>query len=124
MMFKVTFKIGSGKDNTVFAASGESLLEAARKAGIAIDAPCSGKGTCGKCRVKVLSGEVKSKKSIHVSEVEYNMGIRLACRTFAEGDAAVEIPETVSSYQSGMKIADLSSPEETAIFHVLIGEMM
>ena len=124
MMFKVTFKIGSGKDNTVFAASGESLLEAARKAGIAIDAPCSGKGTCGKCRVKVLSGEVKSKKSIHVSEVEYNMGIRLACRTFAEGDAAVEIPETVSSYQSGMKIADLSSPEETAIFHALIGEMM
>jgi uncharacterized 2Fe-2S/4Fe-4S cluster protein (DUF4445 family) len=30
-----------------------SILAAARKAGIVIDAPCNGAGTCGKCKVKI-----------------------------------------------------------------------
>ena len=50
-MYKVTFKFENSEDVTVFAAFGESLLEVARKTNVAIDAPCSGNASCGKCRV-------------------------------------------------------------------------
>ena len=33
-----------------------TLLEAAIQAGLQPDAPCGGRGTCGKCRVRILSG--------------------------------------------------------------------
>ena len=59
-MYKVTFKFESGEDVIAFAALGENLLEVARKTNVAIDAPCSGNGSCGKCRVKVVSGELQS----------------------------------------------------------------
>ena len=48
-MYKVTFKFENSEDVTVFAAFGESLLEVARKTNVAIDAPCSGNASCGKC---------------------------------------------------------------------------
>ena len=55
-MYKVTFKFESGEDVIAFAALGENLLEVARKTNVAIDAPCSGNASCGKCRVKLVSG--------------------------------------------------------------------
>ena len=55
-MYKVTFKFENSEDVTVFAAFGESLLEVARKTNVAIDAPCSGNASCGKCRVKLVEG--------------------------------------------------------------------
>ena len=39
------------------AREGQTLLEAAVEAGISPDAPCGGKGSCGKCRVRV-NGEL------------------------------------------------------------------
>ncbi|MEA4847687.1 MAG: ASKHA domain-containing protein [Clostridiaceae bacterium] len=38
---------------------GETILEAARKAGVIIEAPCNAMGTCGKCKVKVVSKEIQ-----------------------------------------------------------------
>jgi len=49
MNFSVRF-LPSGKVVTV---SGGTILDAAILAGIAVDAPCGGKGTCGKCLVSV-----------------------------------------------------------------------
>ena len=37
------------------------LLDAARQAGVEIESPCGGEGTCGKCIVRVASGEVDSR---------------------------------------------------------------
>ena len=59
-MFKVTFKFGSGEDVTTFAQENENLLEAARKVNVAIDAPCGGNASCGKCKVKILEGNIDS----------------------------------------------------------------
>ena len=55
-MFKVTFRFESGEPVEAFAAAEENLLEVARKTNVAIDAPCSGNGSCGKCKVKLLKG--------------------------------------------------------------------
>ena len=39
---------------TVTVAEGTNLLDAARSAGLTPNAPCGGKGTCGKCKVRLL----------------------------------------------------------------------
>ena len=55
---KVTFQIEGGSPVQIECNAGENLLELARRANVAIDAPCSDNGSCGKCRVKLLEGEV------------------------------------------------------------------
>ena len=115
-MYKVTFKFENSEDVTVFDAFGESLLEVARKTNVAIDAPCSGNASCGKCRVKLVEGELDSKQTRHISDEEYAQGWRLACCSKINADVAVMVPDIASAYRSRMKVADLSSPDEVKIF--------
>lgn len=115
-MFKVTFRFESGEDVTTFAQEGENLLEVARLTNVAIDAPCGGNASCGKCKVKLVEGELHSPKTRHISDEEYQGGWRLACVSKITGDVAVEVPDIASAYRSRMKVADLSSKEEIAIF--------
>jgi uncharacterized 2Fe-2S/4Fe-4S cluster protein (DUF4445 family) len=52
--------------------------------------PCGGKGTCGKCRVRVISGEVSDvtdQERKLLSEHEIETGVRLACMTRMLGEA-------------------------------------
>ena len=37
---------------------GKTVLELAAEAGISIDGNCAGAGTCGKCKVKLLEGNI------------------------------------------------------------------
>ena len=113
---KVTFQIEGGGPVSIECNAGDSLLELARRANVAIDAPCSGNGSCGKCRVKLLEGEVESIPSRHISDEEYKAGWRLSCNCKVVGDCTVLVPDIASAYQSRMKTADLSSPKEIAIF--------
>ena len=113
---KVTFQIEGGSPVTIECNAGDNLLELARRANVAIDAPCSGNGSCGKCRVKLLEGEVDSYPSRHITDEEYEAGWRLSCNCKVVTDCTVFVPDIASAYQSRMKTADLSSPEEVAIF--------
>ena len=113
---KVTFQIEGSVPVQIECNAGDNLLELARRANVAIDAPCSGNGSCGKCRVKLLKGEVDSIPSRHITAEEYNAGWRLSCNSKVVGDCTVFVPDIASAYQSRMKTADLSSPKEIAIF--------
>ena len=115
-MPQITFQFENGSPLQCEAVAGDNLLEIARNHNIAIDAPCSGNASCGKCRVKLLDGELDSKKTLHISQEEYDQGWRLACVSKIIGDVTVEIPDIASAYKSRMKVADLSSGEEVAIF--------
>ena len=112
---RVTFQIEGAGPVQIECNAGDNLLELARRANVAIDAPCSGNGSCGKCRVKLVEGEVESIPSRHISD-EDNAGWRLSCNCKVTGDCVVFVPDIASAYQSRMKTADLSSPEEIAIF--------
>ena len=116
-MAKVIFHFEDGTQVEASAAIGENLLEVARKVNVAIDAPCSGNASCGKCKVKFLGGELDSKKTRHISEAEYNDGWRLSCVSTITGDVEVMVPDIASAYKSRMKVADLSSPAEIQIFN-------
>lgn len=113
---KVTFQIEGGNPVVIECNAGENLLELARRANVAIDAPCSGNGSCGKCRVKLVEGTVESPKTLHISDEEFADGWRLSCSSRVIEDVTVLVPDIASTYQSRMKTADLSSPEEIAIF--------
>lgn len=57
-----------------------NVLQAAGVAGVELDGPCGGKGTCGKCRVRIIN----ENGGFHWA---------LACRTQVERDMTVEIPQ-------------------------------
>ena len=113
---KVTFQIEGASPVIIECNDGDNLLELARRANVAIDAPCSGNGSCGKCRVKLVEGELESPQTRHISDEEYAEGWRLSCSSKVLGDCTVLVPDIASAYQSRMKTADLSSPQEVAIF--------
>ena len=113
---KVTFQIEGGNPVIIECNQGDNLLELARRGNVAIDAPCSGNGSCGKCRVKLLEGEVDTIPSHHITAEEFEAGWRLSCNCKVQSDCVVFVPDIASAYQSRMKTADLSSPKEIAIF--------
>ena len=115
-MPKVVFQIEGSTPVEIACNPGDNLLELARRANVAIDAPCSGNGSCGKCRVKLVEGEVETIPSRHITQEEFDAGWRLSCNCKVVGDCTVFVPDIASAYQSRMKTADLSSPEEVAIF--------
>ena len=122
-MAKVIFQLEGAGTVAVDANIGDNLLELARRANVAIDAPCSGNGSCGKCRVQLLDGSVDSLPSRHISQEEFDAGWRLSCNCKVVGDCTVLVPDIASAYQSRMKTADLSSPEEVAIFETAQQEL-
>ena len=121
---KVTFQIEDASPVEIECNAGDNLLELARRANVAIDAPCSGNGSCGKCRVKLVEGEVESIPSRHITDEEYNAGWRLSCNCKVISDCTVFVPDIASAYQSRMKTADLSSPKEIAIFENAKADLM
>jgi CDP-4-dehydro-6-deoxyglucose reductase len=71
----------------------DSMLEAAVRSGIPLDYGCSG-GNCGKCKARVVSGQVK-KTRLHdfvISEAEKQQGYVLLCSNTAVSDVVIEAP--------------------------------
>ena len=102
---RIIFTVEHGTEQTVDALPGESLLDAAKKAGIPLDAPCGGKGTCGKCRVKV-HGEWQ-----------------LACTTFPSDNLTVLVPETAGAWQNRIRVST-GTVRENTVFQKLSDELM
>ncbi|OGO79544.1 MAG: ferredoxin [Clostridiales bacterium GWB2_37_7] len=79
---------------------GETILEAARKAGVVIEAPCNAMGTCGKCKVKVVnlneSSVVSREARHHLKPEESQAGYTLACQAQVYEDIEVVTENTVS----------------------------
>ena len=122
-MYTVVFKIEGGADVKGTAEQGENLLELARRLGVAIDAPCAGNGTCGKCRVKLVSGALEVEPNKHLSDEDFAEQWRLACQSSVAGDATVWVPGSASAFRNNIKTADLSSPEELARYEAAEAEI-
>ena len=96
-MPKITFQIEGAASVMIEAQTGDNLLELARRANVAIDAPCSGNGSCGKCRVKLLEGQLDTFPSRHISAEEFEAGWRLSCNCKILGDCTVFVPDIASA---------------------------
>jgi uncharacterized 2Fe-2S/4Fe-4S cluster protein (DUF4445 family) len=86
---RTVFLYTNGKSIEFTTRTGQTLLDALRKADpVALDAPCGGAGTCGKCRIHILSGdagEVEAEERRLVGDAGLAAGIRLACHVRPRG---------------------------------------
>ncbi len=74
---------------------GETVLSAAQRAGILLNATCGGEGSCGRCIVHLMLGEASSPNLVEEAELgleQTRLGWRLACQAEALGDLTVHIP--------------------------------
>ncbi|NPV58135.1 MAG: DUF4445 domain-containing protein [Actinobacteria bacterium] len=81
--------------NEVACREGQALLEALREAGIGVESVCGGRGTCGKCRIRVLSGDAGSPTADELERLRRERagdGLRLACQVVPRGDLTIFIP--------------------------------
>ncbi|WP_346898692.1 ASKHA domain-containing protein [Clostridium sp. UBA7503] len=72
----------------------KNLLQLLLENDIFIDNPCNGNGTCGKCKVMVLEGNLpplSQEERKLLKEDEINAGIRLSCLAVPEEDITIEI---------------------------------
>jgi uncharacterized 2Fe-2S/4Fe-4S cluster protein (DUF4445 family) len=75
--------------------AGQSILEGARKLGVDLVNLCGGGGTCGRCKVQVLEGQVSeptASEREHLTQEELGKGCRLACQTYPLRDCKVHVP--------------------------------
>jgi uncharacterized 2Fe-2S/4Fe-4S cluster protein (DUF4445 family) len=72
---------------------GTLIIDAALLAGIMIDLPCGGKGTCGKCLVQISEGAVESKESIQLTDDERKSGFVIACQSLITENVSIDIPD-------------------------------
>ena len=71
---------------------GTLLSDAIAQAGLPINLPCGGQGRCGRCKVVVEKGTVKSRSTSRLSPTELEQGYALACQTTVESDLQVFVP--------------------------------
>ncbi|HWQ79514.1 MAG TPA: ASKHA domain-containing protein [Anaerovoracaceae bacterium] len=91
------------EEKTVFAEKGESILSAARRAGILIESPCNAAGTCGKCRVRLTGASPSSYREAGkhaLGPEEKGQGYVLACQTTVHDDIEVLLPDSDEVNQS------------------------
>ena len=90
----------------------QSILECARRSGIDLVSLCGGAGTCGKCKVRIVSGEVsepRQKEQEALSAEEISQGYRLACQTYAQTDLVLTVPAESLSAQQRLQVEGIET---------------
>ncbi|MCX7918786.1 MAG: ASKHA domain-containing protein [bacterium] len=102
------------------------LIQAAELAGVYLDTPCGGHGSCGKCRVHILPIDYNDAPigKEYFTEQEWQEGWRLACQVFVNRDIEVFIPEPIRELQhkilhTGLEINIVPDPNIKKYFLIL-----
>src|SRR5437867_2184055 len=74
---------------------GTTLFSAAHWIGLPIDSTCGGRGTCGKCKVRVIRGGADAETADHrqLRPSEIADGWRLSCQARVYEDMTCEVPQ-------------------------------
>ena len=93
----VAITVNDDPDKCLHTPAGGTLLGTLANSRIFIPSACGGKGTCGVCKVKVLSGggALLPTETSHVSRGEARDHVRLSCQVKVKQDMAIEIPAEV-----------------------------
>jgi Na+-transporting NADH:ubiquinone oxidoreductase subunit F len=78
---------------------GANLLVTLAGQDIFIPSACGGRGSCGECKVKVLSdvGPILPTEVPYLSKEEQNDGVRLSCQVKVKGDIDLAVPDELFS---------------------------
>jgi len=88
-------------ERTLAVEGGQTLLEALNGQQIFIPSACGGQGTCGYCKVTVLSGggPVLATELPYLARREIRAGLRLACQVKVRQDLELVVPEDILNVQ-------------------------
>ncbi|HIJ86634.1 MAG TPA: DUF4445 domain-containing protein [Desulfuromonadales bacterium] len=102
-------------DRVIAAFEGETLLQSARRAGVRIAGACGGRGVCGSCHVRILSGQT----GIHPGQQEQpengTTWIR-ACQVEPLSDLVVEVSPRARAAQVRADVQCLGDDQEITGF--------
>jgi uncharacterized 2Fe-2S/4Fe-4S cluster protein (DUF4445 family) len=82
--------------------AGQTLLQAARQAGVHINASCGGAGVCGKCRVKLEEGCLEGGLGPKLSAADQSASIRQACTGVVRDEVTISVLQVSSLLQGGV----------------------
>lgn len=85
--------VGREREAQIECGENESILEALVRQGIYVSAACGGRGTCGKCKLMLLYGElaITSFDRAKISEKELKEGYRLSCKALPVSDCTIKL---------------------------------
>ncbi|MCX7668573.1 MAG: ASKHA domain-containing protein, partial [Anaerolineae bacterium] len=84
-----------------------TLLDAARRLGVDLTAVCGGHGSCGRCKVQLIAGEltaVTPGEEARLTRTELAQGYRLACLARPLSDCRIHVP-----------VESLTAPQRTQV---------
>ena len=87
---------------------GMTIFNAANWIGLPIDSTCGAKGTCGKCKVRILLGQngaTAADRRIFTEE-ELADGWRLSCRSEANSDVVCHVPRLMGNPKAALMGVD------------------
>lgn len=92
---EVAISINDGS-KLLHAQAGKSLLATLGENGIHLSSACGGKGSCGQCKVQVLSGggEILPTEAVHFSRKEVKDHWRLGCQVKVKNDLDIKVSES------------------------------
>ncbi len=96
---------------------GELLLDALARHGIGINASCGKRGTCGKCKIKLLKGnlEITPFDEYNFTKEHLLLGYRLACKAHPKEEIVIRLGEEEEGFEVVTeRVSDRISKEEKA----------
>ena len=86
----------NGKE-TISVAQGASLLSTLAENNVYLPSACGGKGSCGQCKVQVLSGggEILDSEKGQFTRKQIKEGWRLGCQCKVKGDIGIKVDDSV-----------------------------
>src|SRR5436309_5057489 len=91
-------------DRTTRVPPGTTLFSAAHWIGLPIDSTCGGRGTCGKCKVRLLAGAdgITDADHKYLSSADLDAGWRLSCRSAIHSPCVAEVPRLMTSPKAAL----------------------
>src|SRR5690554_638443 len=114
--YSVIVRQKNKKTHNIYATHGQNLLRLLEDTGFLLPSPCGGKGICGKCKVRIVTGE-QTKTSpgcteqSFFDEEEIKAGYRLACQVTVSEDLTIDLP--VANHESAQIM--VSGEKEVAL---------
>lgn len=88
----------------------ENLLDAMRRQGIPYYSDCGGRGSCGKCKVRIIDGTVElgPEDRKRISAKEQEQGYRLACKVYPKGALSIELATYTERMESVTTVNEIN----------------
>lgn len=116
----IPVKVHNGsKVFTLQVKDGQSILDALMMADDSFTAVCGGRGSCGKCKIKVLDGylPVTASDKAYFEEKDLLEGMRLSCKAYPEEPVSVELNfKSETDFQVLTEYAENSGVYDSAEF--------